>query len=121
MLKYIENALAHPDDEKYRKIRRTNQVFVDKVAIVPGAEDVLRAAGFTETQDVLAEGAAPTPILLLPEGFSTELLTKAKILLCKEPEFNRDVHVSETRLKYLIFFFFPAFLLIRFLRRHRLL
>lgn len=48
LTKYIENIIQHPDEEKYRKIRRSNRIFADKVAPCEGALDFLLAAGFIE-------------------------------------------------------------------------
>lgn len=46
--KYVENIVNHPTEEKYRKIRKGNRIFVEKVRDVEGALDLLRAAGFVE-------------------------------------------------------------------------
>lgn len=46
--KYIENIISHPTEEKYRKIRKGNKIFVEKVRDVEGALDFLNAAGFKE-------------------------------------------------------------------------
>lgn len=48
IVKYIENIVAHPTEEKYRKIRKANKIFVEKVRDVEGALDFLNAAGFQE-------------------------------------------------------------------------
>ena len=37
MLTYLDNIQTHPDEEKYRRIRKGNAVFHDRVATVPGA------------------------------------------------------------------------------------
>lgn len=46
--KYAENIVNHPTEEKYRKIRKGNKIFIEKVRDVEGAFDFLRAAGFVE-------------------------------------------------------------------------
>lgn len=46
--KYFENIIQHPDEEKYRKIRKSNRIFMDKVAPCEGALDFLMGAGFIE-------------------------------------------------------------------------
>uniref|UniRef100_A0A336M5Y8 CSON009594 protein n=1 Tax=Culicoides sonorensis TaxID=179676 RepID=A0A336M5Y8_CULSO len=48
LIRYIENIINHPDEEKYRKIRMSNRIFQEKVEHVEGALDFLRAIGFTE-------------------------------------------------------------------------
>lgn len=50
LTKYLENIIQHPDEEKYRKIRRTNRIFSEKIQPVEGALDFLFAAGFTEQE-----------------------------------------------------------------------
>lgn len=46
--KYAENIVSHPEEEKYRKIRKGNKIFIEKVRDVEGALDFLRAAGFVD-------------------------------------------------------------------------
>lgn len=48
IVKYTENIVNHPTEEKYRKIRKGNKIFTEKVRDVEGALDFLRAAGFVE-------------------------------------------------------------------------
>jgi len=49
LIRYLENIISHPDEEKYRKIRMTNRIFQDKVKDIEGSMDFLQAAGFKET------------------------------------------------------------------------
>ena len=44
--KYIDNVLQNPTEEKFRRIRRTNKVFRDRVAGLEGAEEFLLDCGF---------------------------------------------------------------------------
>lgn len=46
--KYAENIVNHAEEEKYRKIRKGNKIFIEKVRDVEGALDFLRAAGFVD-------------------------------------------------------------------------
>lgn len=46
--KYAENIVNHAAEEKYRKIRKGNKIFIEKVRDVEGALDFLRAAGFVD-------------------------------------------------------------------------
>jgi UBX domain-containing protein 6 len=48
LIKYLENIVNHPDEEKYRKIRMSNRIFSEKVKPVEGALEFLTAAGFGE-------------------------------------------------------------------------
>ncbi|XP_035681979.1 UBX domain-containing protein 6-like [Branchiostoma floridae] len=45
--KYLENILANPQEEKFRKIRLSNKAFQDRVASMEGHEEFLQAAGFS--------------------------------------------------------------------------
>ena len=46
LLKYLDNAINHPDEEKYRKIRVGNKAFQERVASIKGTEEFMQAAGF---------------------------------------------------------------------------
>lgn len=48
LLKVLNNIVAHPMEEKYRKIKTTNAAFSSKVQSIPGGAECMRAAGFTE-------------------------------------------------------------------------
>lgn len=48
LIRYVENIINHPDEEKYRKIRMSNRIFTEKVETVEGAYDFLTSVGFTE-------------------------------------------------------------------------
>jgi len=55
MFRYLDNIIEHPDEEKYRKIRKNNKVFCEKVAPAEGCEEFLEACGFKRTQDGTGE------------------------------------------------------------------
>ncbi|XP_071941437.1 UBX domain-containing protein 6-like [Antedon mediterranea] len=44
--KYINNVCAHPNEEKYSKIRLGNKAFQERVGSIEGAEEFLQAIGF---------------------------------------------------------------------------
>ncbi|TRY67459.1 hypothetical protein TCAL_08029 [Tigriopus californicus] len=46
LCKYIDNILKDPSEEKFRKIRKTNKVYQEKVAPIEGHDLFLDAAGF---------------------------------------------------------------------------
>jgi len=51
--KFVNNALAHPDEPKYRRVRIGNRAVQERLAHVEGGLDVLRAFGF---EDQTVEG-----------------------------------------------------------------
>lgn len=58
--KYLQNIIDNPGEEKYRKIRKTNKVFQEKVAILEGTvEFLLKGCGF-ELQTLPFELAGET-------------------------------------------------------------
>ncbi|GLV40501.1 GDI interacting protein 3 [Carabus blaptoides fortunei] len=48
LCKYLENLIAHPDEEKYHRIRMSNKVFCEKVQPMEGTSELLFAAGFRQ-------------------------------------------------------------------------
>ncbi|XP_057546769.1 uncharacterized protein LOC130825517 [Amaranthus tricolor] len=48
---YAGNVVKHPDEEKYRKIRLTNQAFQDRVGGLKGGIEFLELCGFEKTED----------------------------------------------------------------------
>lgn len=44
----MENLIAHPDEEKYHRIRMSNRVFSEKVQPMEGTSELLFAAGFRQ-------------------------------------------------------------------------
>ncbi|EDV55115.1 UBX domain-containing protein 6 [Drosophila erecta] len=50
LIRYLENLIKNPEEEKFCKIRMSNKIFSEKVRYVEGALDVLQAAGFAEVQ-----------------------------------------------------------------------
>jgi len=54
LCKYLDNLLENPEEEKFRKIRRSNRAFQERVAAVEGYEPFLEAVGF-ECQELDGE------------------------------------------------------------------
>ncbi|XP_017040937.1 UBX domain-containing protein 6 [Drosophila ficusphila] len=50
LIRYLENLIKNPEEEKFCKIRMSNKIFSEKVRYVEGALDVLHAAGFSEVK-----------------------------------------------------------------------
>ncbi|OQR79071.1 UBX domain-containing protein 6-like [Tropilaelaps mercedesae] len=48
LCKYLKNVIDNPDNVKFRKIKLTNKVFLDKVKPIVGAMEFLEAAGFVK-------------------------------------------------------------------------
>jgi UBX domain-containing protein 6 len=48
LIKYLNNIIQHPTEEKYKKIRMSNKVFCERVKDVEGAMEFLTAAGFSQ-------------------------------------------------------------------------
>ncbi|KAK3562482.1 hypothetical protein QTP86_034598 [Hemibagrus guttatus] len=44
--KYIDNICKNPTEEKYRKIKVSNKVFLEKVSVIEGSREFLQALGF---------------------------------------------------------------------------
>lgn len=51
--KYLDNLIQTPSEEKFRKIRKSNKVFQEKVADIKGSAEFLKAVGFEEIEDVI--------------------------------------------------------------------
>ena len=60
---YLTNLLANPSEEKFRRIRKDNRAFQDRVAKVTGGVNFLKAAGFTEESEFWAMGAQDDALL----------------------------------------------------------
>ena len=66
-------SMEHPNDPKYRKIKKNNPAFQKRLHNVPGSIDVLTAIGFTETEE---NGETMLQLQATKEGW--ELLVDAK-------------------------------------------
>jgi len=45
--KILENIITHPQEDKYRKVKRENPVFQRKFASLAGSDDLMKSVGFT--------------------------------------------------------------------------
>lgn len=96
MNRYLDNIIANESEEKYRKIRKANKVFSEKISCVYGAEEFLCAVGFE--QKLLPNNSGEDEIyLVLPNDINSDVLKEAKELLssCEslESKLFRDVKV----------------------------
>lgn len=46
LCKYLDNILQNPSDEKFRKIKKSNKAYQDRVACIEGTDIFLQAVGF---------------------------------------------------------------------------
>ncbi|KAL9258249.1 UBX domain-containing protein [Drosera capensis] len=51
LLTYVGNVVRNPDEEKFRKIRLSNQTFQDRVGGLQGGIEFLQLCGFEKTGD----------------------------------------------------------------------
>lgn len=63
--KYIDNILSHPEENKYRKIRKSNKAFQERVGGLEGTVQFLEGCGFQTTQMEGPDGA-PEDFWVLP-------------------------------------------------------
>jgi len=63
--KYIDNILSHPEENKYRKIRKSNKAFQERVGGLEGTVQYLEGCGFETAQMEGPEGA-PEDFWVLP-------------------------------------------------------
>lgn len=98
LCKYIDNILKNPTEEKFRKIRRSNKAFQERVASMEGSNDFLLGCGF-ELKELSGQDGHEEPYLVFPEEKlgDLELLSAMKdCLLSAEPvtaELSRDTTV----------------------------
>ena len=50
MIKYLSNIDQNPNEEKFKKIKKSNKAFSTKILVLKGATDFLEAIGWCETQ-----------------------------------------------------------------------
>jgi hypothetical protein len=77
LTRIVKNVVEHPGEEKYRRLKTTNEAFKAKVLAAKGGEEYLLAAGWrSETIDF-------TRHLVLPTSYDVEVLAVAARLLDK--------------------------------------
>jgi UBX domain-containing protein 6 len=96
--KYLENIISNPTEEKYRRIRASNKVLIEKVLSVKGAEEFLQAAGFVRKRIAGPDGSPDEFLVLQVEGDvdMAQLTEMREILLSAEPirpELDRGIRV----------------------------
>jgi len=51
LCKYIDNIMQNPTEEKFRKIRKSNKAYQERIVTIEGSDLFLQAAGFVTTTD----------------------------------------------------------------------
>jgi len=87
LVKYSDNIVANQADPKYRRIKTSNKVFVERAKSVPGCIEVLKAAGFEEQSE---DGDT---LLVYPADRTADYLLKLKELLLGPLEVERDIQI----------------------------
>lgn len=86
LLKYLDNVVNNPTEEKYRKIRLSNKAFKERVSQLNGTEEFLQACGFEIKQLPFEDHEEGFYIISEDMAGDTERLNGIKeILLAAEP------------------------------------
>jgi len=94
LFKIVQNVLQHPDEAKYRTLRRKATAFAQKVGAAKGGVRFLRAVGFVD------EGEGDEAALTLPAGADTALIQSGKAALkacVKERMQEQLMHAEQER------------------------
>ncbi|CAF0764119.1 unnamed protein product [Brachionus calyciflorus] len=93
--KFVDNILANPSEEKFRKIRLENPTFKEKVYSCKYADMVLKNSGFIAKTVKLDDGSDDD--IFLYEGNDMEKLENLKMALSVAepvmPELDRDIKI----------------------------
>ena len=86
LVKYLDNVINNPTEEKYRKIRLSNKAFKERVSQLNGTEEFLQACGFQIKQLPFEDHEEGFYIMSEDMAGDTERLNGIKeILLAAEP------------------------------------
>ncbi|XP_014678039.1 PREDICTED: UBX domain-containing protein 6-like [Priapulus caudatus] len=95
--RYLDNIIAEPGNERYRKVRVGNRAFCERVAGLEGAAAYLRAVGFDEQTLPFEDGEADFLVMSGEVAADTGRLVEAReALLAAEPilpELDRGLQV----------------------------
>lgn len=83
--KYLTNILSDPGELKFRRIRTSNKIFVDKVASVKGCTEFLQSVGFVESEETNQETNEKEKYLLLEKVDISEMEAALEALNEGEP------------------------------------
>lgn len=96
LCKYLDNITNNPTEEKYRRIRKSNKAYVDRVAIVEGADLFLQSVGFESEMAEDGQEFWVYPDNLLDETSIQGVLMLRDALVSAEPiraELDRGLRV----------------------------
>ena len=80
LCKYIDNILLNPTEEKFRKIRKSNKAFKERVGSLEGSEEFLLACGFKVNKSFLLVLTKDVFYLILKD-FLTRIFTHNFMIL----------------------------------------
>lgn len=97
IIKYLDNIINNPNEEKFWKIRQNNKAFQERVAGMKGTEEFLLAAGFSLKSLPFEDGEAMFYVFDSELAKDSERLQNMKDVLLQaepiKPELDRDVKV----------------------------
>ncbi|KAK3768354.1 hypothetical protein RRG08_031143 [Elysia crispata] len=97
LIKYLDNIINNPSEEKYWKIRQSNKAFQERVACMKGTEEFLLAAGFSLKSLPFEDGEAMFYVFDEELAQDGERLQNMKDVLLQaepiRPELDRDTKV----------------------------
>jgi len=97
LMKYLDNIINNPTEEKFWKIRQSNKAFQERVACVQGTEEFLHAAGFALKSLPFEDGQAMFYVFDAELAKDLDRLQSCKDVLLQaeaiRPELDRDVKV----------------------------
>ncbi|KAL8609906.1 hypothetical protein ACOMHN_016381 [Nucella lapillus] len=86
LIRYLDNAVNHPEEEKFHKIRVGNKAFQERVACLKGTEEFIQAAGFVLRSLPHEDHEEHFWVLTEEYARDSERLTNIKeVLLAAEP------------------------------------
>eukprot|EP00088_Acartia_fossae_P037297 TRINITY_DN3846_c0_g1_i1.p1 TRINITY_DN3846_c0_g1~~TRINITY_DN3846_c0_g1_i1.p1 ORF type:complete len:452 (-),score=134.37 TRINITY_DN3846_c0_g1_i1:465-1820(-) len=75
LCKYLDNIIQNPSEPKYRKIRKSNKAFQERVASLDGTEHFILDCGFQLQTLPGADGSTEEEFWVLPESADLEHIT----------------------------------------------
>ena len=78
LCKYLDNILQNPSEPKYRKIRKSNKAFQERVASLEGTEEFIRDCGF-QLEMLTGNDGNEEEFWILPEHADLEHLTMLQV------------------------------------------
>lgn len=97
LIKYLDNIISNPSEEKFLKIRQSNKIFQERVACLKGTDEFLIAAGFSVK--LLPFEDHETNFYVFDSELAKDaerLINMKEVLLQAEPirpELDRDVKI----------------------------